>query len=118
MSRNTLIGKLSQKKYILKFIILNFMTVMFIGLTLLDLPGILLVLASLFAPMILLVYEAIITVGRLHDIDKSVNYVFVLYFKYELAKRFFYGQHDIILIISVILYIGFVLFLMTQKSKA
>lgn len=117
MPRNTLIGKLSQKKFVLRYFILNFMTVIFIGLTLLDLPGILLVIASLFAPMVLLVYEAIITVGRLHDLDQSVSFVFVLYFKYELVKRLFYGQNDIFLIISILVYIGFVLFLMTKSQK-
>lgn len=116
MKKNTIIRCLSRSKFIKRHILLTLISVIIYFSLSYELPVVIYMLLAIFSPWILIVYEAIIIVGRLHDMNKSIVLLAFLYLKVTLYLAFLTSNITYREVLFVIAYLLFIASLCTKKS--
>lgn len=121
--KSTIVSNINRQQFIIKYIMLNIITLALIFSNIIERSAVLYMLAGIFAPIIILVYEAVIITGRLHDINRPVILaLLIVYLKYQIMVRLFLGQSDPMILIAtstiiyLLSYIVFILILCVRKS--
>jgi len=122
--RNTIIRNINRKQFTVKYLILNLITIVLILSNLIDKSAVLYMLVGIFAPICILVYESVIIVGRLHDINRpAIIALLLIYLKFQIMMRLFIGVYDPLLlfdagtIIYVLPYLVFILILCIRETS-